>query len=122
MSPKQERAAAMPRSEPSAGSPGRDDLIQKSHFTSRDSSPETANRHPRGDADAFTIVGPAMRRNPALDAALSELAAYGIKPEVLNRKKHLMLVWTWRGRMDRTVVHRTPSTDWHAGINKRAEI
>jgi hypothetical protein len=73
-----------------------------------------ANMHARGHARNR------FRKNLPLQFVLAELAAVGVKPDVLEGR-HLKLRWTHEGRAHATIVPRTAS-DWRAALNAAAFV
>lgn len=61
-----------------------------------------------------------VRRNPALDAVLRELAGVGIKPTVVQNG-HFKVRWTHGGHDRTCVVSLTPS-DWRAPMQARCLV
>jgi hypothetical protein len=62
-----------------------------------------------------------MRRNEALEAAVSELERVGIRPQI-EHGKHIKLVWKHSGR-DRLVVVAHTASDWkRSALNSRGNV
>lgn len=60
-----------------------------------------------------------MRRNPCIDAIVSELDAAGIPCKIKQGRKHVKIVWDGGRRFYFTSL--TPS-DWRAPIQARAGV
>jgi Rha family phage regulatory protein len=59
--------------------------------------------------------------NECLDAAIAELRAVGIDPQVVHGGKHIQVVWSHNGKERRYITGNTPS-DWRAPLNVKSDV